>query len=259
MPIEQQIRRAENTLRLFLSKTLDDDPGSVWPDRYLPGMKTNLSKKRTAEASILGASADHRLIFYADLGDLITILKNAWSDRPEYEKFFGLWADLEPQLEKLRLCRNLLFHGRELLPLQMAEVLNVCSQIEDGMVKYLVEVDDVTSVWPQIETLRDNFDNYVELPSNSYSHSSSKKPHVGDKLQFVVTTLPQHGDTRFKVMPDRGAAIGWQIENYFSLDIDDKQLGSRVFSVLIQGPRKPHRSGDYDFRCSIRYTIMPKR
>src|SRR5665647_1041699 len=117
MDVTQALRDTENALRDFIAATLERSLGSEWlsncgvtTDCIAKWRERKSEEQRRQEAGVV----DERLLYYAELYDLKTILEKHWQG--DFSEALGKWRRFEVLFDELALYRDPDAHRRELLP-----------------------------------------------------------------------------------------------------------------------------------------------
>lgn len=114
MDVTQALRDTENTLRDFIAASLERSLGQDWldrcgvtPERIAEWRDRKSVEQRRQEAGVV----EERLLYYADLYDLKTILKKHWQG--DFSEALGEWKRFEVLFDELARYRDPDAHRRD--------------------------------------------------------------------------------------------------------------------------------------------------
>ena len=242
-----------------LSQSLGSDwvqQSGVSPER----LEKWRERKATEEKRQESGAVEERLIYYADLYDLKTILKKNWST--EFSTAFGDWKTFEVWLTEIERLRDPDAHRRELLPHQKHLALGISGEIRTRIVRYRSRKETSEDCFPRIESARDSLGN-IWVHSGEYSIKgvvTKSKLRPGDTIDFVVTASdPEDLPLEYGIYVGE-QNVSWQSSAEFQLTITDKHI-SRNFAInlLIRSSRPYHSSDFGDDRIIFVYDVFPAR
>nr|WP_243843491.1 Swt1 family HEPN domain-containing protein [Sphingomonas vulcanisoli] len=126
------IEAFENGLRAFVAAKLAPAHGAKWFVQRVPGDIVGRAKERRREAMRSGEAALD-LIFYTDLGDLLTIIvrRDNWSEH--FEAVFDRAEWLRVDLERLTAYRRPTMHSRPIEPPLLCEIVFIIRRLVGWM------------------------------------------------------------------------------------------------------------------------------
>lgn len=122
----------ENGLRAFVSAKLESVQGPNWFKQRVPGDLVGRAKERRREAMRAGEPS-LPLIYYIDLGDLVTVIvrKDNWVEL--FEAVFDRPEPLRVDLERLTANRRPTMHSRPIDPVQLCEIILIIRRLTGWM------------------------------------------------------------------------------------------------------------------------------
>jgi len=261
MDVTQALRDTENALRDFIAATLERSLGSEWlsncgvtTDRIAKWRERKSEEQRRQEAGVV----DERLLYYAELYDLKTILEKHWQG--DFSEALGKWRRFEVLFDELALYRDPDAHRRELLPHQQSLVLGIAGDIGSRLVRWHSRRETVDDCFPRIESARDSLGN-LWIPSISgvyFDTGTTLRP--GDKIDFVVTARdPEDLPLEYRLEVGFEGASKWQAIGLFSLEVKEAHIGRLFIDLQIRSPRSYHAGPGYDHKVIFCYSVLPRR
>jgi Swt1-like HEPN len=262
MDVTQALRDTENALRDFIASRLEKTLGSEWidscgvtPERVETWRERKAEEQRRQEAGVV----DERLLYYADLYDLKTILKKHWqgdfSDALGDQKRFMVFFD------ELDRFRNPDAHRRELLPHQQQLVLGIAGDIRSRLVRWRSRRETTDDCFPRIESARDSLGNLWVPSGDTAMHvcATGMTLHPGDQVDFVITARdPEDLPLEYGFFAHGHSVTDWRKSGEFSLIVADEHIGvSFVVELSIRSPRPYHARAADDDQVLFAYTVLP--
>jgi len=259
MDITQELRDTENALRDFIAVVLHNKLGDQWvencgvSDERLKQWKERqaVEKKRQKSGIVEG-----RLLYYADIYDLRTILKKHWSG--EFSDALGEWKTMEVWLKELEKLRDPDAHRRELLPHQKHLIAGISGEIRTRLVRYRSKQETSEDYYPRIESVRDSLGNVFSY-GESGSINTEMRLRVGDVIEYIVTATDPMGESlEYSIWSEYPHK--WQDSNILNLRLTEKHVGKRVLVlVAVKSQRKYHAKRDFDDVVIFNYEVLPPR
>lgn len=254
------ITTAENTLRELISSVLLNADGPDWIETSgLSADRLHRMRDRLKEeaARRQGTVVDGRLLFYADLTDLKTIIGKRW------DSFKPCLADkraTDVYLDRLVDLRTAQMHGRELLPFERQLADGISGEFRNRVTLYRSGTGPSREFFPRIEFVRDSFGNTAHgHPSPDSYIQTGLILHPDDTVVFECQAWdPEAIDYSWKVIiqspsPEidfTGPSYVW---NVVHTDISESQ--SLIF--YLTSNRSYHRFSTYDDAVSLGYRVLP--
>jgi hypothetical protein len=254
--VTQNLKDTENSLREFITTTLQSSLGTGWEERC--GLAAE--RKVVEEKRQKGGVVEERLIYYADFYDLQNILKKHWD---KFAPALGDWKVMEVYLGELEKLRDPDAHRRELLPHQKNLAAGIAGEIRTRLIRYRSKQETSEDYFPRIESVRDSLGN-IWVPGSIPELRDIMTKMVlrpGDTVDFVVTASDPLGHAlSFSAHKSPVGAGIWQESNTFSVMITDADIGRDfVVSLLIQSSRQYHAHIFSDDYVVFHYTVLPKK
>lgn len=117
----------ENSVRELITKVLSDEKGETWWDSSVSeNIRKRAESRKSQEDKIRWhTSRGQSLIYYTELGDLVSILQNNWELFEDYLHSFEWAKNIIVTLEK---SRNVIMHGGQL---DMTDIERIGTSIRD--------------------------------------------------------------------------------------------------------------------------------
>lgn len=261
LDITQALKDTENTLRDFLTATLQKACGERWTQKCgVSNERVQKWEQRKADESKRqpGGAVEPRILYYADFYDLQTILKKHWD---KCSPALGEWRTMEVFLGELEKLRDPDAHRRELLPHQKLLAMGIAGEIRTRLIRYRSKQETAEDYFPRIEAVRDSLGNIC------LSEKSRGKVLVPDHIlrpddiiDFVVTASDPLGEALDYGISVGYTAIIWQRHNTFSVRITDAHVStSFLIKIQIKSTRNYHASDDHDDEVEFYYTVLPRK
>ena len=260
----EAINIVENILRDLIETVLATEHGDNWLKH------TGLSEERLAawnarraeEASRReGGIVDRRLIAYAHLFELTTIVQKRWE---LFKDCFGDRKTFDVYVSRLEDFRNAPMHSRELLPFERTLLEGVAGELRNKVTIFRSTLQQEREYFPRIELVTDSFGNSAEGAGSGRSDTgTSLTLHPGDEVLFHCRGWDPDGKT-----------LKWGLKNIFGQRLDEQDgtdvvlrwqvvvehiaETSRIFISLF-GDRPYHRNGigSTDDMVMFVYRVLP--
>lgn len=148
---------AEADLRSLAASVLQPVLGANWIARsgaLLPKALEKAADRRDQELAER-PGAEHDIVFYLELSDIITITLNKWQ---YFKKVVGpSRARWTQESQMLRTLRNTQRHGRRLVEFEEDLLRGIAGDIRNRVTRYRSEMDPKENWWPRIESVQDSF------------------------------------------------------------------------------------------------------
>lgn len=209
-------------------------------------------KKEGGRKKHKSGALDERILYYADLCDLWSIIDKNWT---KFEKIFGKKKKIQALIEIVGDFRNSDSHRRELLPYQKNLVVGVCGEIRNSIVRYRSKKDRPEDYFPKIEFVRDSLGNKW-LPGQFISVHTEMSLRVGDEIEYTITaTDPMGEDLKYSVNEKN-----WTSKNTIFYKFSTTDIGKNAsVTIFIKSKRTYHASGFFDDFVRFVYHVLPKK
>jgi hypothetical protein len=261
--VSQALRDAENALRDFIAYILQEKLGTAWesesgvsPDRLQKWQERKAVEYKRQDTG----ATDERLIYYADLYDLQTILKKHWQ---HFAAAFGDLKTTEVWLAELERIRDPDAHRRELLSHQRDLIIGISGEIRTKIARYRSAQETSDAYYPRIEFAADNMGNSWKPGESNYVRTKTKL-RPGDILEYVVTATDPLGETleyqSTLCAGMTGHSDEWHSHNSFRVLVTEAHVARLVFgNVRIRSARRFHARGTFDDNVEFTYEVLPPR
>ena len=264
--VSQELKDAENSLRDFISESLQKEHGDKWIDNC--GVtKERIEKwhqnKEIEEKKHVISTIENRLIYYAEFYDLSTILFKNWENI--FKKVFHDRKKIEVFLKILENFRNPDAHRRELLSFQKNIVKGISGFLRNSIVRYRSSQESLDAYFPKIESARDDYGNiYTYSDQDIYSKSAGGGAKIfrpGDQIEFIITATDPYGEDLLYCVSNKFAFVDeWINNNVLNYTIKNEDIGaSLIISLMIKSNREHKAHTFYDDEVSFYYTVLPNK
>ena len=248
----EAIRQAENALRDLIEETLSKAFATDWllasglsPERIvrLRERKGEEQKRRPLQ------KPEERLLYYADLTDLITIVGKQW---PHLSPFLLDKKETEVYLARLEDLRNPDAHQRGLFPYEVDLVFGISGHFRQALALMRSAVDTLDKYYPRFESIVDNFGHAAKHP-DIFMTRTETAIRAGDILVFKVSAWsPDDELLEFKVgfgYPAFKDVLPWTTDTTLTVVVAEEHIDRSVYyAIHVRGKRKkennPHGADD---------------
>lgn len=239
----EAISQAENALRDLIEETLFKAFGA---DRlFASGMSNEriarLGERKEEEQKRRPLQKpEERLLYYADLTDLITIVGKQW---PHLSHFLLDKKETEVYLGRLEDLRNPDAHQRGLFPYEVDLVFGISGHFRQALALMRSEVDTLDKYYPRFEQIVDNFGHVAKHPTPMIS--TGRAIRAGDTLVFKVSAWsPDTEPLEFRV--GRGFPAfelePWTTDTTLTVLVKEEHIEREVsYSIQLRGKRTRER------------------
>ncbi|NNC82143.1 MAG: hypothetical protein HKN79_01075 [Flavobacteriales bacterium] len=254
MEITRQIHDAENSLREFIHTIMSTEHGEEWYKK-LPKVKKMIKRweeKKIPETHGPNAiKGEEKLIQYASMDDIRTILDNYWENG--FHELFEDKQILDVYLRIISDYRDPDSRRRELFVHQKHLLLGISGEIRNRIATWRSK-SEMGGVYARIESVRDNLGNSWN-PGDVRKVKTDHTLRVGDQLEFIITAAdPEDSELQYKCHHTK-----WQTNNIVIISVDRGMVGqSSAFHLMVKGDRKHHAYPlGFDDRVSFEYEVIP--
>lgn len=249
---KQALEDAENDLRDLIELVLRGNYG------VSQAAVEKWESYRKKEEEIKSSVAERNILYYADLSELINILKNNWQ---KFKPVFGENIDFLSMIKKIIPYRHRDSHRRELLPFQQSLIMGVSGEIRNSILLWRSNLEDVRKHFPYISYVKDSLGN-IAKDKQKYVHCE-KPLYPGDQISFVVKAfdpLSEDLEYGYMVYADvRTGQIIWSEDDKFLWKITENNISMTQFiEVQIRSKRKYHAQIGFDDVIRFNYKVYPK-
>ena len=261
MDVTQALKDAENSLRDFIASVLMTALGPDWLSQCgvsIQRLEKWSERKAVEESRQKGGVVEERLLYYADLYDLETILSKNWD---HFADALGDRKTFLVLLKELERLRDPDAHRRQLLPHQMHLAIGISGEIRTRIVRYRSRMETTQECFPRIESVIDNYGNqWSPLPHAPKCVLTKLHLRPGDTIEFIVTARDPEDLPLDYSLSIAGTPGAWQASPSFSLRLSDEHIREvlRVF-LRIRSNRSYHADGQFDDQIFFQYSVLPNR
>ena len=259
--ISQYLKDTENSLRDLILWLMVEKFGLNWENKCgISDKRLQIWQERLASEAKRGiVSLDNRLIYYADLYDLETIIHKNWNTT--FVSVFQSKKEIEVILNYLEQYRNADSHRRELLPHQKHLIIGIAGELRSQIIRYRSSIMNKKKYFPVIECVRDNLGNICLQSNELISTNTVLVP--GDILSYTVTASdPEDRLLQYSIELANGPMFQggkWQNENYFEVTIEESHICEALYvQICIKSDRKFHAKRNRDDVVCFKYSVLPK-
>ena len=225
----------------------------VTPERIARWEERQSEERKRRDGTVIPG----RLIYYADLTDVPTILKKNWS---HFTECLGDWKTMEVYLERLSAYRIAIMHGRSLLPFESHLVEGITGELRNRVTVWMSNREHEPELFARIEHVTDSFGNRAS--GDSRAVDTGLTLHPGDRVVFrMVAWDPLGAAVTWSALKSMAGRIGepttvdelvWNVERS---DIRDPC----EIVIYCTGSTDYHRRGSFDDAVSFLYRVLPSR
>lgn len=184
------IQQYENALRDIISLILGDADNTDFkvPPERLEKWKSVRDKEKKQNKGIL---VENRILYYSDLFDLGTIISQNWD---KFEVVFKEKDRFLAHFNEIKILRNTIMHGRDLLPYQEHFILFAVGDLKTKIINYHNRNMNIDDYFIRILRVSDNM-NHIWINPNPREggFDTGSILRVGDRLEFVVDAYDPKG------------------------------------------------------------------
>lgn len=265
MNSSDSLKRAENSLRDFISSTLTTEFGTDWINRCgVSEDRIKVWKNRREEESKKQQerNIETRLIYFADFFDLWTILDKHWANI--FSSVFGKQKTMEVFFDELGKYRNMEAHHRELLPYQKSLVIGISEEIRNKIIRYrsMKEEKSSSDYFPKFERVSDSIGNVWTPEKGGALNVIDTKCRlmVGDTITFQAAASDPYGEPlNYGIKTVGGSRLfEWYKSDVIEYEVKAADIGTRfIIKILLLSNREYHASNGYDDRVQFMYEVLP--
>ena len=255
------LRNAENTLRDLIDRVMSSKHGPGWQasSDLTGGRCRKWQDKQRRETSIPGTMPEHRLLYYADLGELLDLILSNWEC---FADCFGDQERFTQMTSLLRQYRNKVLHGRDLLSHERYLILGITGLIRSAVTIHRTRRDSAMAerYFPRLEYLKDSLGNIV---GPGIATIVADQLVVGSMVEFAANAFDPMGDQIeycFYLAEPTGAYLlhrAWGPEATWAWPVTEPHIGSKTVVCIIRSPRPYHLRGKHDDVLLLEYTVIP--
>ena len=259
MDVSQALKDSENALRDLIYLTLSKKDPVGWLAKCgVTPQRVEAWEKRRAEDQKKFGTSDARMLYYADIYDLDTILQKHWDqfiaalgDKKKFLALFSLLIDY----------RNADAHRRELLPYQKCLVIGIQGEIRSRIVMYRNKQEEALDHYPRIEYANDNLGSSYAAQPNGFVLQTGLTLRIGDMLQFAVTAHDPRGEAiLYSLRAGAKPQTEWQEGHEFTVTIGADDVGKRfIVWLMIKGQGDYRQFQTYDADARFEYEVLPPK
>lgn len=183
----EAVREAENALRELISSVLQRDLGPEWLDASgLSSERLALLPQRLAEEQKRRPQqkAESRLIYYADLPDLTTIIRKHWE---KFKPFLGDRKEFDVFIDRLEDLRNPDAHHRGLWPYEIDLIYGISGTFRQAVASARTQLSQVDQFYQRFEQVIDNFGNSWTPNQFGFTILTTSVLRPGDHLTYRLS------------------------------------------------------------------------
>lgn len=254
---ERELKLLENSLRDFIEFVLSKKYGPNWiGEMKIPSSRVASWKARKdVEAKRLtGEALEDRLLYYANLYDIQTIISKNWD---HFHAALGKKKEIEVLLSEVEKLRDPNAHRRELKKYQRYLIAGISGEIRTRIMKYRGKKEDADDYFPVIEAVADSLGNNASNTSYAQHIVSKVSVRVGDEVEIkVFSTDPLGGELEYSI--SRIGAKRWNESNNRTIVFSEEDIGRCCdINVMVRSKRSYYAYSDFDDYVMYRYEVLP--
>lgn len=256
------VREGENALRDLITLVMQEKYGDDWLkhsgltherlDR-LPVARDTERKRRPLQ------TPEERLIYYAELPDLGTIIHKNWE---LFKPVLGDRKEFDVNFERLDDLRNPEAHNRDLWPYEIDLVFGISGTFRQALAGARSQSDNSDKYYPRFERVTDSLGHAVSYPQMSLNTGKSVK--AGDRINYQLSAWDPSGEQpEFRIWIHgvrTRMVVDWTSADTVTVEFDE-DLINRVIRVEIQmrGKRTRDVNGNADGLADFYYNGIPNQ
>jgi hypothetical protein len=254
------ITLAENTLRELIESTLAVtadwlDASGLTPDR-VQRMRDRLSEERVRRPGVV---IDARILYYADLSDLETIIGRNWQ---AFKACLGEKKAFDVYLDRLVVFRNAQMHGRELVPFERQLAAGISGEFRNRVTIFRGSTASGDEYFARIEYVQDSFGNVRHGHGSIHEDARTGVVlHPGDTVNFVCHGWdPEDSPLSWEVSMAANVRSDEFVGDSWAWVVSNEEIGeARSVQFYLKSGRRYHRHGRYDDLVAFAYDVFPQR